>query len=123
MSLDQLIQQVSFKLASEIADRTIICRIKDYRVKKDRHGRNMLILTLQCHAHGRVVVALSPVFAKEFGERMKKLGVTKISEMFDYCYEWEKVQLPRIREDYNEPYPRFLPVKIVDCPDDLVEGQ
>jgi len=121
MSLEQLLQEVTFKLASEIADPKIVCRIVDHRIKKDRHGRNMLILQLQCHGHGRVVVALSPMFAREFGERMKKLGIEKISDMYDYCFEWERIQLPRVRQDYNDPYPRYLPTKIVDCPEDIAQ--
>jgi len=121
MSLEQLLQEVTFKLASEIADQRIVCRIVDHKIKKDRHGRNMLILYLMCHGHGKVVISLSPMYAREFGERMKRLGIQKVSEMYDYCFEWERVQLGKIREDYNEPYPRYLPSQVVDCPDDLVQ--
>jgi len=36
------------------------------------------------------------------------------------CFIWEKFKLPKAREDYTDPYPRFLPKEVVPCPDELV---
>jgi len=120
MSLDQLLNQVTFKLASEIGDQEIVCRIQDYKIKVDRHGRKMLQLMLKCKGHGTVIVALSPSYAKEFGARLKKLGVEKISDMMSVCFIWEKFKPPKAREDYTDPYPRFLPKEAVPCPEELM---
>ncbi len=121
MSIDLILNQVAFKLGSEIADPEIVCRIDDYRIRTDRHGRKTLVLELRCAKHGRVVVALSPSYAKEFGERIKKLGIERISDLYSYCYIFEKVQLPKVREDYTNPHPRYLPREIVQCPEELVQ--
>ena len=121
MSLEQLLNQVAFKLGSEIGDLEIICRIEDTRIRVDRHGRKTLVLELRCAKHGRVVVALSPSYTKEFGERMKRLGIERIADMYSYCFVFEKVQLPKVREDYTNPHPRYLPREIVQCPEELVQ--
>ena len=122
MSLEQLLNQVAFKLGSEIGDAEIVCRIDDYKVKQDRHGRKTLVLELRCARHGRVVVALSPSYAKEFGNRMLSMGVKDIKDLYSYCFVFEKVQLPKVREDYTNPHPRYLPREIVQCPEELVQA-
>ncbi|NPA96972.1 MAG: hypothetical protein GXO32_05170 [Crenarchaeota archaeon] len=120
-SIDKLIDQVAFKLASEIKDPEITCRITDYRIKHDRHGRKMLVLYLKCLEHGTVVVSLSPMYAKEFRQRLKDLGIETIRDMLSVCYVFERVKLAKAREDYTDPYPRYLPKALTSCPKELVE--
>lgn len=114
-SLDLLMRSVAYTLASEITEDRIEAKVETYRIKKDRHGRDILVIYLKNPIYGRIVVAYGPQFTKMLYDKLKELGISKANEFFGHCFEFEKVKVQKIREDYTDPYPRFLPVKRISC--------
>ena len=114
-SLDLLMKSVAYTLASEITEDKIEAKVESFKIIKDRHGRDVLVLFLKSMIYGKIVVAYSPQFAKMLYDRLKQLGITKANEFFGHCFEFEKVKMQKVRKDYTDPYPRFLPIKKISC--------
>jgi len=113
--LERFIKDVAFTLASEIKEDRFAGKVSEYNIKTDRHGRKILLLFIETPKYGRVVVAYSPMFAKMLYERLKQLGIEDVSEFFGQCFEFERVKAEKVREDYTDPYPRYLPIKKISC--------
>jgi len=115
--LDSLFKEVNYTLASEITDNVIIAKVDNAIIKKDRHMRDILVLHLKTKEYGKVVVSYSPQFAKMLKDRLTELNISTLNDFIGSCFEFEKVKSMKIREDYTDPYPRFLPRKKVVCKD------
>jgi len=113
--LDEVFKQVSFTLASEVKSDRITARVEDYKIKEDRHGRKILVLKLYNPSIGGIVSAYSPQYANVLYEALKRLGVEDLNDFLGACFEFEKVQLPKVREDYTNPYPRLIPTRKINC--------
>jgi len=113
--LELLVKQVAYTLASEIQADRIAAKVEDYKIRKDRHGRDILVVILYTHTYGKIPVSYSPQFAKLLLERLKQLGISKINEFLGNCFEFERVRIQKVRADYTDPYPRFLPIRKIDC--------
>lgn len=111
------IEKLVIKLASEVRDNELICRIDSITEKYDRYGRPSLELVLYCQDHGKVVLSYSPLFIKEFVKRMKEFGITSTSEMMSKCFKFVKTVFSKTKQTYTDPHPRFLPIGIVSCND------
>ena len=114
MSLKEL-ESVTFKLASEIKDEKIVCRIDGIRRKVDRHGRDVVVLRLSCKGYGNVISVYSPQKARMLVEAFKQIGISEDTPIIGKCFEWKRTKVPKVREDYTEPYPVYLPTKEVPC--------
>jgi len=113
--IDALFNLVAYKLASEIKEDVIAARVEDFRVKKDRHGRDILIVMLFTHKYGKIPVSYSPQYAKLVYEKLKEMGAETIDDFIGQCFEFKRMKLEKARSDYTDPYPRFIPVRRVDC--------
>lgn len=111
----QDIEKIAPKLASEIADSEIVCRIDKVRDKTDKHGRTIVELTLYCKDYGVVVSAYSPIYVRELVKALKNLGIATVQDMVENCYRFRRYALPQPKETYTSPYPRFIPAEVVDC--------
>jgi len=112
MSLAEL-EKVIVKLASEIKEDRVACLVEDVRVKRDKYLRPVVQLFTRCEKYGRIIFNYSPQKAKMFLEAIKKLGVE--DTVVGRCFEFQKVKVQKMREDYTEPYPAWIPIKIIEC--------
>lgn len=111
MSVEEL-SKLTFKLVSEIQDLRIKCIPRDIKVKTDRYGRNVVIMFAECKEHGMVALTYSPMKIKLLIDAMRKLG---LADLRYRCLEFERTKILKPRQDYTDPYPVYIPVKIVDC--------
>ena len=114
-SIDSLLKGIAFTLASEIKDEKFTAKVIGYRVKQDRHGRNIFVLMVEHPDYGTVVIAYSPAYARILLQKLKEMKIESIDEFVNSCFEFQKIKLPKMRKDYTEPYPRYIPVKKVSC--------
>jgi len=114
---DLPLEALKFQLASELVKqgvREFVGEVLDIVVKKDRHGRPTLQLHVYSQEHGRIVITLSPSYTNLAVENLSKLGFTKLSEILGHRFKFELVKLDKVRNDYTDPYPRYIPVARVD---------
>jgi len=114
-SLDLLLKEVAYTLSTEITEDRIVARVEGYQIKKDRYGRDILVLFLKTLRYGKIVSVYPPMFARMLYERLKKIGIETTGEFFGNCFEFEKIEVEPVKQGYTKPYPRFLPIKKVSC--------
>jgi hypothetical protein len=112
MSLQDL-EKVVIKLGSDIKEDTIACLIESVRTRYDKYGRLVVQLFLHCSRYGKVIFNYSPQKAKMLLESFRTLGIE--DTIIGRCFEFKKVKVEKLREDYTEPYPAWLPSKIISC--------
>jgi len=105
ISLDEL----GFRLASELPD-TFEGRIDDIRFKTDRHGRKIMVFEVYTDNWGKVFIAYSPSYMNMVRDQLKKLGFKYLDDVIGKWFLFKRVQLPKARPDYTDPYPRHIPV-------------
>jgi len=114
MSLKELEQNI-IKLSSEIKEEKVVCRIDNIRSKFDKYGRKVLQIFAYCSNYNTVVFNYSPQKAKLLVESLRKLGFGEGDTVIGRCFELKRERVEKVRADYTEPYPVFLPLKIIDC--------
>jgi len=114
-SLDLLLKEVAYTLSTEITESKISGKVEGYQMKKDRYGRDILVLIIKTLKYGKVVMVYPPQFARMLYERLKKMGIETTGEFFNNCFEFEKVEIEPIKQGYTKPYPRFLPTRKISC--------
>jgi len=112
MSLQEL-EKLTIKLASEIKEDRIMCLVEDVRYKRDKYLRPVVQLFVHCSGYGKVVLNYSPQKTRLLIETFKRLGIEDV--IVGRCFEFEKTKVERMREDYTEPYPAWLPTRKIDC--------
>jgi len=114
-SLDLLLKEVAYTLSTEITENRIVAKVEGYQMKKDRYGRDILVLFLKTLKYGKIVSVYPPMFARMLYERLKKMGIETTGDFFNNCFEFEKIEVEPVKQGYTKPYPRFLPIKKVSC--------
>ena len=46
-------------------------------------------------------------------DALKNLNIQDV--VVGRCYELRKVDVEKVRDDYTQPYPAWLPAKLIDC--------
>jgi len=112
MSLKEL-EKAVIKLGSDIKEDTAICLIENVRTRYDKYGRLVVQLFLHCSKYGKIIFNYSPQKAKMLLEALRTLGIE--DTIIGRCFEFKKVKVEKMREDYTEPYPAWIPSKIISC--------
>jgi len=112
--LDLPLDALKLRLASELDVDEFVGEIVDVNVKKDRHGRTCLQLHVYTPQYGRIVIALSPSYTNIAVENLQKMGFRVLSEIIGHKFKFKRVKLQKARAEYTDPYPRFVPVEIVE---------
>jgi len=112
MSIKEIEKNV-VKLASEVKEDTVICRVDTVKTRYDKYMRKVVQIYAYCDTYGTVVFNYSPQKARMLVEAFKKMGIEDY--IVGRCFEFKKVKVDKMREDYTDPYPMFTPVKIIDC--------
>ena len=113
--VDSLLKGIAFTLASEIKDEKFVAKVLGYRVKQDRHGRSIFVLMVEHPDYGTVVIAYSPAYARILLQKLKEMKIETIDEFVNSCFEFQRIKLAKMRKDYTDPYPRYIPIKKVSC--------
>jgi len=112
MSISEL-EKVVIKLASDIKEDTVQCLFESVRTRIDKYGRLVVQVLAHCSKYGKVIFNYSPQKAKMLVDALKKLGIEDV--VVARCYELKRVDVEKVREDYTEPYPAWLPTRRIDC--------
>lgn len=111
MSFEEIVPH----LASEVTDPTIECLVVDYSMKKDKHGRDILVLKVRCRKWGTVYLTYSPSYMRRLAESAAKLGIRRVNDLVGRCFSFEKEQIPIRVPGYSPPYPRFMLRDQISC--------
>jgi len=107
------LEKIVIKLASDIKEDRVLCRFENIRTRIDKYNRLVIQVIAHCSQYGKVVFNYSPQKAKMLVDALKNLNIQDV--VVGRCYELKRVDVEKVRDDYTQPYPAWLPAKLIDC--------
>lgn len=115
--IDLPLTSLQFVLASELARKGVkefVGEVMDVQIKKDRHGRPTLTLYVHTDQYGRIVISYSPLYTNIVVSNLTAMGFKKIGDIIGRKFKFQIYQETKRRPDHTNPYPRFVPVELVE---------
>jgi hypothetical protein len=109
MKFDEIVS--SYKLSGELKEEKFVATIENVKVKKDKHGRDVMLLYISYNGD-KYVVSLPPSLMREFARTALQYGFKEVEEIVGTSWLFKRVNP---RDVAGEGYQGLRQI----CPDAL----
>jgi hypothetical protein len=102
----------SYKLSGELKEEKFIATIENVKVKKDRHGRDIMLLYISYNGD-KYIVSLPPSLMREFARTALQYGFKEVEEIVGTSWLFKRVNPRDVAGENYQGYDRYVPTHFV----------